>query len=133
MERITGCAPEHICALFGDGCAGSVEMVNSHGIYLQLGQRHILLCHSGYGTVPNGVALDQWERLPSLLKTGQPVRVQKGTLFFPSGTWELALRSIPKDTQRCDPDAKWLPTGLEVLLANTKQTGLSCLVYPWKL
>lgn len=130
MERITGCAPEHICSLFREGCAGSVEMVNSRGIYLQLENKHILLCHSGYGTVPNGIALDSWECLHSLLATGQPVRVEKRKIFFPSGAWVLQLRSVPKDTRILLPDEKGLAEGLKVLLANIKQTGLSPLAYP---
>lgn len=130
MEQITGCAPEHICALFREGCTGTVEMVNSRGIYLALGGRHILLCHSRYGTVPNGVALDEWERLHPLLAAGQPVRIEKGIVSFPSGAWELRLRSVPKNTQNLFPDEKELRAGIDILLAGAKQTGLSSLVYP---
>lgn len=130
MEWMTGTAPEHICALLRKGCEGSVEMVNSRGIYLQLEGRHILLCHSRFGTVPNGVSLEQWDRLPSLLQPGQPVWVENGILCFPSVASELRLRSVPKDTQIRFPDEKGLSAGINALLANTKQTGLSSLVYP---
>lgn len=130
MERITGCAPEHICALFRNGCTGTVEMVNSRGIYLQIGSHHVLLCHSGFGTVPNGIALDNWEQLHPLLATGQPVRAENGMLYFPAGAWELQLSSIPKDTRIFSADKNSLRAGIEVLLANTKQTGLSSLAYP---
>lgn len=130
MERITGCAPEHICALFRDGCTGTVEMVNSRGIYLQIGSHHVLLCHSGFGTVPNGIALDNWEQLHPLLTTSQPVRAENGILYFPAGAWELQLCSIPKDTRIFSADKNSLRAGIEVLLANTKQTGLSSLAYP---
>ena len=130
MDRFSGCAPAYICQLLQKGCAGTVEMVNSRGIYLQLGDRHVLLCPGVYGTVPNGIALDGWERLPAMLATGQPVRVEAGKIFFPSGAWELQLRSVPRDTQLRFPEEKGLRAGTEVLLANTKPTGLSCLAYP---
>lgn len=130
MEWMTGTAPEHICALLRGGCTGSVEMVNSRGIYLQLDRRHILLCHSRFGTVPNGVALEQWERLPALLQPGQQVRVEKGILYFPSVALELRLRSVPRDTQIRVPGEEGLRAGMNTLLANAKPTGLSSLVYP---
>lgn len=130
MERLTGCAPEQICAHLRKACAGCVEMVNSRGVYLQLGERRILLCHSGYGTVPNGIALDGWEHVYSLLAAGQPVRAEKGMLFFPCAQWELQLRCVPRDTHIHIPDEKGLGAGLDILLANTKQTGLASLAYP---
>lgn len=130
MERLSGCAPEHICQLLKKGCTGHVEMVNSRGIYLQLAGKRILLCHSGFGTVPNGVALDQWEQLPALLATGQPVQVEKDRLSLPSGSWQLELSSVPRDTRVLTPDKNWLDAGIQVLLANTKPTGLSSLAYP---
>ena len=130
MERLTGRAPEHICSLFREGCAGTVEMVNSRGIYLQTGSHHILLCHSRFGTVPNGVAVDGWERLHPLLAAGQPVRGEKGILAFPSAGLELQLRSVPKDKSIRSPDKAALQAGVDILLAGTKQTGLSALVYP---
>lgn len=130
MERISGHAPEHICSLFRAGCTGFVEMVNSRGIYLALGGRHILLCHSGFGTVPNGVAVDGWERLHPLLAAGQQVWAENGVVYFPSGALELRLESVPMDTRMFAPDKKALGAGVEVLLAGAKQTGLSSLVYP---
>lgn len=130
MERITGCAPEHICDLCHNGCSGQVEMVNSRGTYLLLEDKHILLCHRHFGVVPNGVAVDGWDLLPSLLTAGQPVQAEEMVLSFPSGSLELTLQSIPKDTRILHPDERRLEEGLKVLLANTKQTGLSCLAYP---
>lgn len=130
MQQLTGTAPEYIDALFFRGGTGTVEMVNSRGIYLQLEGKHILLCHSRYGTVPNGVALNEWELLPSVLVAGQPVRVEKRVLYTPSGTWQLRLRKIPRDTQILLPTQTQLRTGIEILLAEAKQTGLSRLVYP---
>lgn len=130
MDQITGCAPEHICTLLREGCAGSVEMVNSRGIYLLLGGKHILLCHSRFGTVPNGVAVDGWEQLHPLLAIGQPVQAEKELLYFPSASLEIRLRSIPKDTRILHPDEEGLRAGIQILLVNTKQTGLSSLAYP---
>ena len=130
MERFTGCAPAHICALFRDGCCGYVEMVNSRGIYLQLAGKHILLCHSRFGTVPNGASVAQWERLPSLLTQGEPIRLEKGILYLSSGALEMQLLSIPKDTRVRLPEATSFRLGLETLLAQAKPTGLSSLVYP---
>ena len=130
MIWLTGCAPEHIYDLFQQGCKGQVEMVNSRGIYLELAGKRILLCHSRYGTVPNGVAMDDWEQLPSLLAVGQPVQVEKGVLRVPSGAWELRLRRIPRDTRILSPDPGQLKKGIKLLLANTKPTGLSALAHP---
>lgn len=130
MEQFTGSAPEHICALFRDGCSGTVEMVNSRGIYLRLGENLVLLCHSHFGTVPNGASLDQWDRLPLLLAMGQPVRVEDSVLYCPSGSLELRLRSVPRDLRIFSPPAGTPCAGLSVLLAQAKETGLSSLVYP---
>jgi len=128
MERLIGRAPEHICALFREGRTGTVEMVNSRGIYLAIGGRHILLCHSHFGTVPNGVAVDGWDRLYPLLATGQPVQAEKQKIIFPSGT--LELQSISKDTHILFPEKESLQTGIEILLTQAKETGLSSLVHP---
>ncbi|MBQ6839205.1 MAG: DUF2877 domain-containing protein [Oscillospiraceae bacterium] len=130
MERITGCAPEHICTLFRDGCTGTVEMVNSRGIYLQIGSHHILLCHSGFGTVPNGVAVDGWDKLYPLLSVGQPLQAEQDLLFFSSVCLALQLKNVPKDIRICFPDKKALHAGIGRLLAGAKPTGLSSLVYP---
>lgn len=130
MEQLTGIAPEHICQFLQQDGTGFVEMVNSRGIYLLLGAKHILLCHSRFGTVPNGIALDQWDRLPSLLAPGQPVRAENGVLYFPSVTFSFRLRSVPKDTQIHLPREDHLRTGIHLLLTNTKPTGLSALAYP---
>lgn len=127
MERFIGYAPEHICALLED-ISGCVEMVNSRGVYLQLGARHILLCHSRFGIVPNGVAVDGWDRLYPLLATGQPVQAEKQKIRFPSGT--LALESIPKDTRILCPEEESLRAGIHFLCTQAKETGLSSLVYP---
>lgn len=129
MERIIGFAPEHICALFQNS-SGCVEMVNSRGIYLQLGGHHILLCNSSYGTVPNGVAVEHWDRLPALWAVGQPAQAKEMALTFPAGAFELELQSIPKDTQILFPTENDLDKGIKFLLAHAKETGLSSLVCP---
>jgi len=130
MERMTGSAPEHIYTLLQRDCTGCVEMVNTRGIYLQLEERHILLCHSHFGTVPNGVSLEQWDCLPSLLAPGQSIRVENGVIYTPSATVQLQLRSIPGYTKSFCPDGAGFRAGVKLLLSNTKQTGLSSLVYP---
>lgn len=127
---MTGSAPEHICALLRQGCAGRVEMVNSRGIYLQLESRHILLCHSRFGTVPNGISLEQWTRLPALLAADQQVRVETGVVYTPSAELHLHLRSVPRHTQILSPNETGFRAGLKLLLSQAKQTGLSALVYP---
>jgi len=129
MERLIGRAPEHICALLRNS-SGCVEMVNSRGVYLQLGDHHILLCHSGFGTVPNGVAVDGWDKLYPLLTAGQPVQASKMALSFSSGSLELQLESIPKDTRVLCPRENDLRKAIKLLLAQAKETGLSSLVYP---
>ena len=128
MDRFIGYAPEHICTLLESGSSGCVEMVNSRGIYLQFGCSHILLCHSCFGVVPNGVAVDEWDRLHPLLSTGQPVQAEKLKIRFPSG--ELELESIPKDARILCPEEKNLRAGIGILCAQAKETGLSSLVYP---
>lgn len=130
MEQVIGSAPEHICDLFQGSAAGCVEMVNSRGIYLRVGDSCVLLCSSRFGTVPNGAALEQWERLPSLIEPGQPFRTENGIVAFPAASWQMCLQRIPKDAQVRLPDAASLNTGIRLLKENAKQTGLSSLVFP---
>ena len=130
MEQLSGTAPEHICNLFRQNCSGFVKMVNSRGIYLQLGFKVVLLCHSAFGTVPNGVALEQWDRLSSLIAPDQPVESEAGVLHFPSTVWDMQLRKVPRDTQIHFHREDQLSAGMHLLLANTKPTGLSALAYP---
>jgi hypothetical protein len=105
-------------------------MVNSHGIYLLLEDRYLLLCHSRFGTVPNGMSLEQWDSLPSLLETAQPVQVENGMLRFPAAVFRLQLRSVPVDTQLLLPSREGLQAGIRILAANAKPTGLSSPVFP---
>ena len=130
MEHFTGCAPEHIYDLFHSGCSGTVSMVNSRGIYLALGENLVLLCDDRFGVVPNGVALPQWERLPELFATGDPVQIRRMVLTLPSGSFRLELQPICQDTHISAPEAGALQSALEQLMAQARETGLSSLVYP---
>ena len=80
--------------------------------------------------MPNGVAVEAWEQLPSLLAPGQPVAVKDGQLLLVSGALKLQLHSVPKETNTVSPDEMWLQEGVNLLIANRKETGLSSLVYP---
>ena len=130
MEQLIGCAPEYICQLLQQDRSGCVEMVNSRGIYLCLGEKRILLCHSRYGTVPNGICLEQWAVLPPLLTAGEEAWVEKGVLHTRSHSWKLALRSIAREGLRPVPEAQSRQAALALLLERAKPTGLSSLVYP---
>ena len=129
MMELKGTAPEHICAFLARSHVGTVEMINSRGIYLELAKARILLCGAQYGTVPNGVCLENWAQLPLLLQQGQPVRTGRGLLRFPSGKLRLQLQSVAPDTVCCLPPQQGMEQALE-LLAGLPDKGLAPLVRP---
>lgn len=129
MISMNGTAPIHICALLSTARTGTVEMVNSRGIYIELANRRILLCGSDFGTVPNGIVLDKWSILPTLLQVGQPVRTGGGLLRFPFGKVHLHLQAVPNDTAVSVPPQKGLKAAL-ALLEQNPGTGLAALARP---
>lgn len=127
MILMKGAAPAPICALLSGRYTGTVEMVNSRGIYLELSGKRILLCSSQLGSVPNGAALENWQILPSLLSQGQTLRTGEGLLRFPSCKLQLQLQSIPEDTQTSLPSRQGLEGARRLLLGREKSTGLAPL------
>lgn len=129
MISMNGTAPVHICELLSTAGRGTVEMINSRGIYIALENRHILLCGSDFGTVPNGIVLDKWSILPPLLQAGQPVRSGGGLLRFPFGKVSLHLQAVPNDAAVSTPPQEGLQAAL-ALLEQNPGTGLAPLARP---
>lgn len=123
MTEYKGIAPEHICALF-EGCCGTVEMVNSRGLYLELSGLRVLLCGSQWGVVPNGAALHNWQSLCALFQPGEPVTVERGLI---NSKFRLLLQPVDRDTQICVPES--MQAASMLLRSRKTHTGLSPLVY----
>lgn len=126
MVRLMGVAPAYICAM---NASGKVEMVNSRGSYLAFENKRILLCNSGYGTVPNGVSIADYSLLSSRLQVGHPVQLRGGLLKFPFGNIVLQLQEVPPDRSLCTPSAEALQTALRLLL-DAPGKGLGPLAAP---
>lgn len=125
MMECKGIAPAHICTLFEGDCTGTVEMVNSRGIYLELSGLRVLLCGSQWGVVPNGAVLEDWQSLTRILRPGEQVTVQQGSL---NGQCKLLLQTAAQDTRICIPGD--MQTAAQLLRSRKTLTGLSPLVYP---
>ena len=124
-----GAAPVHIWELLSGTLTGTVDMVNSRGIYLDFSDRKVLLCPASCGVVPNGAAVESWDSLPPLLEVGAPVSCAERILRFPTCSVELVLEKIENDLEIQVPSAK-APEQLAALLrSRTEQTGLAPLVY----
>jgi len=105
-------------------------MVNSRGIYLELSGIRVLLCDISAGVVPNGAALENWKRLPDMLRVGQPVSVNAGCLQTQTCRVKLRLKRAASDTCICTPKKESLQTARQILEARKTQTGLSPLIHP---
>ena len=121
---LRGTAPEHIWDILYGNHRGTVDMVNSRGIYLNLAGRKILLCSRHYGVVPNGAAVEDWNALPPLLEVGQPIRAKGGILQFPRVAAELDLEKAVQDADIVTPSLNGV---LPLLQSKETGTGLAPL------
>ena len=126
MVRLDGIAPAYICAMVA---SGTVEMVNSRGIYLALSDKRILLCSSIYGTVPNGLSIADYDLLAPRLQEGQPVRLRNGLLTMPYGNIVVQLQEAPAELCCSAPAVENLQQALMILL-DSADKGLSPLAAP---
>ena len=84
-REILGYGSKSTALFLREACRGTVQMVNSAGVYLTLGDRLFLLCDSRWGIVPNGILLPDYSKIPGLLTPGAPVRGEKGCPFGAAG------------------------------------------------
>ena len=57
----TGACSGTLAAFLEEEHTGSLLMVNSAGIYLQLDGQILLLCHSRWGQVPIGIGMGEFD------------------------------------------------------------------------
>lgn len=130
MKRtvLSGFGPEEVCSLFQKGGVGSVRMVTSAGVYLELDGRVALLCRESWGVVPIGVSMRSYTGLLALgPEAGQQISCREGILTFPGGEAELRLTMVKekKKTGKINPTA--LGKLGEELACLEKKTGLAPL------
>ena len=96
-------------------------MVNSAGVYLELGGRQILLCDEKWGLVPIGIGLADFESLPEKLGIclGEVVGCGPNGLQFPKG-W-IKIEQMPSSPQKVASVAEAaIQAGRMALLGRTK-------------
>ena len=124
---MTGFASRRTALFLRENRRGRVLMANSAGIYLELEGKILLLCDESWGTVPNGIGLENFGEAAKLLalRTGDPVSCRGGCLQFPGQWIKIAEKEAP-----ARPWGKSIPEGcrsraLEALRGRT--TGLGPL------
>ena len=134
MEKvISASVPVHMQDLLRPGGTGTVLLVSSSGVYVQLNGQIILLCDRKWGLLPIGIGVADFDHGVSLLRPeqGQPVAVRDNCLVFPSGVIRLeAQEPSCAGTGRVAPQLKQIRLGAQALAALGKERGISMLVLP---
>ena len=128
MELLRGTAPKYIQMLLRENRQGSVLLVTSKGIYLDLSGQTIVLCSAQWGTVPIGITLEQYEKLIALHpEVGQTVHLWERGLIFPGGNLEIQLTWYGETQEIRTPKREMLTAMGGSLIAQNKKTGLAPL------
>lgn len=128
MKILWGKAPEAVISFLRRPRNGTVLLVTSKGIYLQVQQRILLLCPQVWGVVPIGISLGEYDAVMTL-RPEQPVRIGGGTLTFPGGDVKLELIQAEPVSPHMLPGID-LHAAAMALDGLNKQTGLAPLVKP---
>ena len=130
MESVilSGRGPVPVCSLLLGTHTGSVRLVTSAGIYLELEKDIVLLCRESWGVVPIGVCLTPYRELLKLNpEAGQPVSIREGWVFLPSGSARLWLTPVKRFEKNGGIRADSLDKLVRELAAESRQAGLAPL------
>ncbi len=122
-----------VCEILRDGGVGEVLMVNSSGIYFDVGGQIILLCDKAWGCVPIGIAVeDLAKRLEKLKITqGESFEFCENSLIFSGRRLNLEVTAAREITITPDrPQPPLLRRAAEDLVDSRKLRGISMLVLP---
>lgn len=94
---LTGTASPGTALFLREHRQGRVLMANSAGIYLELGEKLLLLCDEGWGTVPNGIGMAKFTDFAKefALQPGDPVACRDGCLHFGPRWIKIAEKKEP--------------------------------------
>lgn len=124
---------ESIRCLLSQGPHGTIRMVNSAGVYIQLGEQIILLCDQKWGLVPIGISIPDFESQVRQLRLSpdQSVFAAPDALRFPGGilSFHFIKSKLPAPTAYI-PQVDCCETAARQLITLNKQRGLSLLAAP---
>ena len=121
-----GRGPASVRGLLRGTKKGSVKLVTSAGIYIELEGDIVLLCRKQWGIVPIGICLDNYSELLKWRPApGQPVSVQNGTITLPAGSIRLNLTATAGAEKGGRIQAAALDNLVRALISEEKHTGLA--------
>ena len=128
VEVLRGVVPVNVQHFLERQRQGSVLLVTSKGIYLELVGGILVLCARQWGAVPIGITLERYEAVLSFTpKQGQSVSIRDGVLAFPGGSCLLELEHYEEANSFLQPKTDRLASMGRQLTALRKQTGLAPL------
>lgn len=134
MEKVIKASiPEHIFRWLRHEREGEILCVGSSGVYLQFGQRIVLLSDESWGILPIGIGVENFQDVLRYLhlRQGQTVQVQENRLVFPTGG--IMLLPVKADLAESGdrlPMLSRVRQAARELAALRKERGISMLVLP---
>lgn len=121
-----GRGPASVRGLLRGTKKGSVKLVTSAGIYIELEGDIVLLCRKQWGIVPIGICLSNYsELLKWRPEPGQPVSVQNGAITLPAGSIRLDLTVSGQAEKGGQVQTTALDNLVRALISEEKHTGLA--------
>ena len=131
MTELQAYAPRTVAEKLKKTCHGSILLVTSKGIYLELEGWVLILCSGIWGTVPVGISIVEYDRILRLKpEAGQRVQWGNGELCFPGGSIRLRMEAVAEPPCGEVPVERTLRRTTEELLAESGTTGLALLAAP---
>ena len=131
MTSLRGKAPAKIVNMLEHDSRGSILLVTSKGIYLELEGKVLLLCPEKYGVIPVGISLEDYGRLLLLRpEAGQRISCRAGILKFPGGSAEILPEICQPRACREEPVPEALEAAALELRKKGGSRGLAPLVAP---
>ena len=132
-KTVSAYVADTVLELMQNGGTGEVIMVNSAGVYLDVGANVWLLCDISWGAVPIGIAIENFEEnIKDLhIEQGQSFVYREKQLIF-SGR-ELYLRLLPlgvRENNIEEPRLDLIRQAAQDIVALHKVRGISMLVSP---
>ena len=131
MAELRAYAPRTVAEKLKKSCRGSVLLVTSKGIYLELEGWVLALCPEVWGTVPVGISIVEYDRILALKpEAGQRILCENGELRFPGGSVRLCTETVTEKSCGEVPVESAVRQTAEELLAGSGTTGLAPLAAP---
>ncbi len=132
-ETVSAIVADTVLKHMEKGGTGEVLMVNSAGVYLSAGGEVWLICDISWGSVPIGIAIDDFNEQVTRLcvQQGEKFSYRKNELVFSGRTLRLNALDSPKFENHCGtPVGDLINQAAQDIVDLRKERGISMLALP---